>query len=210
MTKYLVAILLLLGSFYLHPPSAVAEQESPAKPAINHKLPPSIGKSLTIKDVHVFGTGEGTKWKLISQGNQGQDRTYLVVFGKNDDIIAGLYRFIDATKIKSGHFTAIGAVGAAALGFFRPEDHTYNIARVERQAEVSSLVGNIGIKKGKSVVHAHGVFSLDDGTCIAGHVFYASVWPTVELTVTECQNAPIRHYDDESELWLYDTEANNK
>ncbi len=194
---------------FIAAPYAVAEPAAvSAKPIINHKLPPSIGNNLTIKQVQVFGTGETTKWKLISEG---KERIYLIVIGKNDDIIAGLYRFINATNFKGGQFTAIGAVGAAALGFFRPEDrHAYTIARVEKQAEVCSLSGNIGLKNGRPVVHAHGVFSTEDGSCIGGHVFYASAWPTVEMTVTECQNAPIRHHDDESELWLFDTSADSK
>jgi predicted DNA-binding protein with PD1-like motif len=187
-------------------PNSTSTPTSPS-PHINHKLPPEIGNFLTIKEVKVFGNAETTKWKLISSG---KERTYLVVFGKNDDIIAGLYRFIEATQLQGGHFTAIGAVGAVALGFFNPEDHTYEITRVEKQSEVSSLVGNIGLKNGKPVVHAHGVFSLNQGACVAGHVFYASAWPTVEMTVTECQNAPIRHHDDESGLWLYDTSADAK
>jgi hypothetical protein len=187
--------------------SPKSEQAGHPRSVINHKLPAAIGNRLTIKEVQVFGTAETTKWKLITDG---KERTYLIVFGKNDDIIAGLYRFLDATKIQGGHFTAIGAVGAAALGFFRPEDHTYKVVKIETQTEVSSLVGNIGMKNGKPVVHAHGVFSLNDASCVAGHVFYASAWPTVEMTVTECQTAPIRHLDDESGLWLYDTEAETK
>jgi uncharacterized protein len=175
--------------------------------SINHQLPEAIGERLAINEVKVFGSAPGTKWKLISEG---KDRTYLVVFGKNDDIIAGLYRFLDDTKIQSGHFTAIGAVGAVALGFYRPKDHTYQVQRVDSQTEVCSLVGNIGMKNGKAAAHAHGVFSYDDGKCVGGHVFYATAWPTVEMTVTECQTAPIRHLDDESGLWLYDTDADDK
>jgi predicted DNA-binding protein with PD1-like motif len=207
LTKYLALILLLANLIAPQAPALAQTDSHPTKIQINHRLPDAIGNNLTIKDVKVFGTGEGTKWKLLSEGKA---RTYLIVFGKNDDIIAGLYRFLDATKVQSGHFTALGAVGCAALGFFRPQEHTYKIARIEKQAEVSSLVGNIGIKNGKPVVHAHGVFSVEDGSCTAGHVFYASAWPTVEMTVTECENAPIRRYDDESELWLFDTAANSK
>ena len=178
--------------------------ELPPPPVINHTLPQDIGDNLTINQVRVFGSAQTTKWKLLSQG---EERTYLIVFGKNDDIIAGLYRFLDDTKMRSGHFSAIGAVGAAALGFFRPEDHTYKVTKVEEQAEVSSLTGTIGLKNGKPAVHAHGVLSLSDGHCLAGHIFYASVWPTVEMTVSESLRAPIRHPDDESGLWLYDAAA---
>ena len=177
------------------------------EPNIIHKLPEAIGDKLTINQVAVFGQAKTTSWKLLSGTAEAKNRIYIVIFGKNDDILAGLYNFINETKIASASFTALGAVGSAALGFYRPEDHIYTVTKIEKQAEVASLVGNIGMKNGKAVVHTHGVFSLEDGSCRGGHIFYASVWPTVEMTVTENQTAPIRHEDDESGLWLYDTKA---
>jgi len=177
------------------------------EPNIIHNLPEAISDKLTIAQVKVFGQATTTGWKLLSGSAEAKNRTYIVIFGKNDDVLAGLYKFIDETKIQSASFTALGAVGSAALGFYRAQDHTYSVTKIEKQAEVASLVGNIGMKNGKAVVHTHGVFSLEDGSCLAGHIFFASVWPTVEMTVIENQTAPIRHEDDESGLWLYDTKA---
>lgn len=184
--------------------------ETAANTAISHTLPSAITNNLTIAQVKVFGEAKTTSWKLVSGSVEQKDRVYLIVFGKNDDLLAGLYKFIDETKIRSGHFTALGAVGCAALGFYRPQDHSYTVTKIEKSAEVASMVGNIGVKNGRAVVHSHGVFSLEDGRCLGGHIFYGSAWPTVEMTVTESQTAPIRHEDDESGLWLYDTKADDK
>jgi len=205
----LFALLAIFSQAYINP-CALAETPPQAliPPAvINHELPPALTERLTIEQVKVFGQATKTHWQLLSPGPQ---KTYLVIIGKNDDILAGLYNFIETTKIKSGHFTAIGAVGAAALGFYRPEDHTYTVTKVAKQAEVVSLAGNIGSKNGKTAVHTHGVISLEDGTCIGGHIFYATAWLTVEIVVTECPDAAIREHDQESGLWLFKPDSSAK
>ena len=175
----------------------VSKQEF--RPA-NHTLPAAIKDEIPPAEVKVLGEAPDIHWKQVSNGSP---RDFLIVLGKNDDLIAGLYKFAESHKIKGASFTAIGAVGATALAFFDKDKRHYKVIRVPKQAELVAFSGNIGRKEGKYVVHAHGVLSLEDGQCVGGHFLYASVWPTVEVMLHETEVSVEKALDTETSLSFY-------
>lgn len=178
--------------------------EQKSYPPVNHQIPPEIKEELKPSEVKVFGTAPNLGWKITKGFNP---RTAMLVLGKNDDLIAGLYRYAELNQIKGASFTALGALGAAALAFFDKEKRVYKLIAVPKQTELVAFSGNIGKKEGKYVVHAHGVVSLEDGQCIGGHFLYASVWPTVEVTIHETEVAVEKELDEETGLSLYSTKV---
>lgn len=175
------------------------------RPAI-HTLPTAIKDEITPAEVKVFGEAPDVHWKQVKGFNP---RNFLVTLGKNDDLIAGLYKFAETNQIRGASFTAIGAVGCAALAFFDKDKKVYKVIRVPQQAELVSFTGNIGRKEGKYVVHAHGVVSLEDGKCIGGHFLYASVWPTVEVMLHETEVSVEKTLDAETGLSFYSSKMMN-
>ena len=73
---------------------------------------------------------------------------------------------------------------------------------LDEQVELLSLIGNVALKDGKRVIHAHAVVGKRDGTAHGGHLVEAYVRPTCEVVLT-ASVAPIRKViDRESGLAL--------
>jgi predicted DNA-binding protein with PD1-like motif len=55
------------------------------------------------------------KAKLIQDG---QEKTFAIVFGPGEEVVAGLLQFARDQKLSGAHLTAIGAFERVTLGFF--------------------------------------------------------------------------------------------
>ena len=77
----------------------------------------------------------------------------------------------------------------------RWREKAYKKIPITQQVEVISLVGDIGLVNGKPVVHAHGVVGLEDGTTRGGHIISATVWPTLELFLTDEPRSLVKEED---------------
>src|SRR5271165_4332895 len=64
------------------------------------------------------GQAPGMKVQLLS--DQGGQKDYAVIFSTGDDAYTGLYEFAQKYHVTSAHFTAIGAISGATLGWFDP------------------------------------------------------------------------------------------
>ena len=115
-------------------------------------------------------------------------RTYLLVFDPDEEVMSGLLSFVLEKQITAGHFTAIGAVSKATLGFFDRKTKDCDKIPQDGQAEVLSLIGDVAVtEKGEPGVHAHMVLGLPDGSAKGGHLIEATVdrlWLVNNGTVT--------------------------
>jgi uncharacterized protein len=125
-------------------------------------------------------------FKLIQDG---EEKTYVVVFEAGEEAMAGLLRFASEQRLAGAHLTAIGAFERVTLGFFEFEKKRYKEIPIQEQVELMSLVGNIarGID-GDPKIHAHVVVGKSDGTAHGGHLMEAYVRPTLEVIVVEASS----------------------
>jgi predicted DNA-binding protein with PD1-like motif len=131
--------------------------------------------------------------------------TYLLVFAPDEEVMGGLLAFVREKQITAGHFTAIGAVSKATLGFFDRKAKDYTKIPQDGQAEVLSLIGDVALKEdGAPGVHAHAVLGLSDGSARGGHLIEATVWPTLEVVLTESPKHLRRTFRPELGLALID------
>jgi|SRR6476661_10595951 len=139
--------------------------------------------------------------RLIDE-NGGQ-RTFVVVMETGDEPVARLTEFARAQKLAAAQMTAIGAFRAAVLAYFDWETKKYQKIHVDEQAEVASLIGDIGFDEdGEPAVHVHAVLGRRDGGAIAGHLLRAEVRPTLEVVLTESPAHLRRVFDRLSGLAL--------
>jgi len=132
-------------------------------------------------------------------------KTYLLVFDPDEEVMAGLFAFIKEKAITAGHFTAIGAVSGAMLGFFDRKTKDYKKIPQDGQAEVLSLIGDVALKEdGSPGVHAHAVLGLSDGSARGGHLIEARVWPTLKVVLSESPKHLRRTFRPEFGLALID------
>ncbi len=126
-----------------------------------------------------------------------------LIFDTGDELISSLEDFARRNDIKAARFTALGAFRRATLAYFDWEIKDYRDIPVREQAEVTSLVGDIGVHDGQVKVHAHGVLGRPDGSTLAGHVREGHVRPTLELFLTSYPGSELtRVQDPESGLDL--------
>lgn len=152
------------------------------------------------RQITATGQAPGMRVQLLS--DTGGQKEYAVIFSTGDDAYAGLIEFAKKYQVKSAHFTAIGAISGATLGWFDPSRKMYKLMPFTGQMEVASMVGNFALYLGKTIIHTHAVLGLPDGTTRAGHVTAMDVRPTLEVMVTVDPKELQRQFDPATDLNL--------
>ncbi len=128
-------------------------------------------------------------------------QTFILVFETGDELAEGLLRFAQEQKLSAASFKAIGALSSVRLGWFSWESKRYEPSvTLDEQIELVSLIGDVALKDGEPVVHAHVVIGKQDGTAHAGHLLQAHVRPTCEVVLTESPAHLQKFVDPESGL----------
>jgi predicted DNA-binding protein with PD1-like motif len=138
---------------------------------------------------------------LLSDGDA---KTYLLVFHTGQEVMKGLLAFARKHKLVAGHLTGIGAISDAVIGYFDPEKKAYLRNHEKGQAEVLSLTGNLALYNDEPFFHVHVALGLRDGSARGGHLFEATVRPTVEIVLTATSKPVRRKVDRETGLPLLD------
>lgn len=129
--------------------------------------------------------------------------TYALVFDKGDEVIANLTESARRSHLNGSHFTAAGAFQKPTLGYFDRDRKEYKKIPVDEQVEVLSLIGDVAAKEGgEHKVHVHVVVGKADGTAHGGQILEATVWPTLEATLTEEPAHLQRRHDAQTGLTL--------
>ncbi|GAB3761903.1 PPC domain-containing DNA-binding protein [Spirosoma pomorum] len=140
------------------------------------------------------------KAKLL---NDDQQKTYALVFDKGDEVMEGLRRFATDNRLSASQFTAIGGFSDVTLGFCEVATKDYKKIPVNEQVEVLTLTGDITLKPDSTVqVHAHAVIGMSDGAARGGHLLSATVFPTLEVILTESPAHLRRQIDEETGIAL--------
>jgi predicted DNA-binding protein with PD1-like motif len=131
-------------------------------------------------------------------------KQYAVIFYQGDEAFSGLLEFAEKYHVTSAHFTAIGALNGATLGWFDPQRKMYKKIPINGQHEVIAMIGDIALYQGKPAVHTHMVVAGPDGTTRTGHVLAAFASPTLEVMVTVDPVTMQKRLDPETDLTLID------
>jgi predicted DNA-binding protein with PD1-like motif len=175
----LIGVTIMIG--YSH--ETASEYVSPSEAVPRGKAPQM--------QVQLLNPGEPTK-------------QYAVIFYQGDEAFSGLLEFAEKYQVTSAHFTAIGAVNGATLGWFDPALKMYKTIPINGQHEVIAMSGDIAVYQGKPIVHTHMVVGSPDGTTRAGHVLAAYVSPTLEVMVTVDPITMQKRFDPATDLTLID------
>lgn len=130
-------------------------------------------------------------------------QTFILVFATGDELAEGFLRFAQDQQLSAASFTAVGALSSVRLGRFSWESKQYEQSvTLDEQVELLSLIGDVALKDGEPVVHAHVVIGKQDGTAHGGHLLKALVRPTCEVVLTESPAHLQKVIDPESGLAL--------
>jgi uncharacterized protein len=149
-------------------------------------------------------TGKAPKMqaRLLNPGEP--TKQYTVIFYQGDEAFSGLHEFAEKYHVTSAHFTAIGALNGATVGWFDPQRKMYKKIPINGQHEVIGMSGDIALYQGRPVVHTHMLVGGPDGTTQGGHVLEAYVSPTLEVMVTVDPVAMQKRLDLATDLTLID------
>jgi len=150
------------------------------------------------------GKAPGLKVKLLS--SNGNTKTYMLIFAKGDEVVAGLTEFARTEHVKSGHYTGIGDALSAKAGWFDYSRKKFKIIPIDT-AEVSAFSGDIAWFKGNPVAHTHMSAALKDGSVKGGHLLELFSGPTMEIILVSEPTALYKKIDPEFEAALIDPEA---
>jgi uncharacterized protein len=140
--------------------------------------------------------------QLLNPGEPAKQ--YAVIFYQGDEAFSGLLEFAEQYHVTSAHFTAIGALNGATVGWFDPQRKMYKKILITGQHEVIGMSGDIALYQGKPVVHTHTLVGNPDGTTQGGHVLEAYVSPTLEVMVTVDPITMQKRFDATTDLTLID------
>ena len=130
-------------------------------------------------------------------------KTFILVFETGDELAKGLLEFAEQEKLSAASFKAVGALSSVHLGWFSWESKKYEPSvTLDEQVELLSLIGDVALKDGKPVVHAHAVIGKKDGTAHGGHLLEAHIRPTCEVILTESPIHLQKQIDPQSGLAL--------
>lgn len=103
------------------------------------------------------------------------------------DLLEALTGICAKKGIKLGRLAAIGAVQKAKVGYYNQDTHQYKFIEFDRHMEILSLIGNISLKDGKPMVHAHVTLSDDKGNAFGGHLAPGTIVFACEYEITELE-----------------------
>lgn len=130
-------------------------------------------------------------------------KTFVLVFETGDELAEGLSRFAQEQQLSDASFIAIGALSSVRLAWFSWETKQYEPSvTLDEQVELLSLIGDVALKDGKPIVHAHAIVGKRDGTAHGGHLVEAIIRPTCELVLTQSPARLEKLIDPESGLPL--------
>jgi uncharacterized protein len=189
--KNLVGVLLLITTSSTMSPTTLAEQQPSSE---------YVSPSASVER----GRAPGMKVQLIADGTT---KEYALIFAKGDEALSGLLEFAGKYKVKSGHFTAIGALSSASLAWYDLQKKMYRKIPINEQVEVLSMIGDFALNQGKAALHTHITVGHRDGRASGGHVLEAIVNPTLEVFVTVDPIVLEKRHDPETGLTLIHPES---
>lgn len=129
---------------------------------------------------------------------------YIIRLEKDEKIIETLTKFLNKQKIKSAHFTGIGAVSEAEIAHFNILKKEYSSKLFNEPLEIISLIGNIALVNNKTMIHAHISLADSDMKTHGGHLKEATVSPTCEIILEKLNISLKRKLDKATNLNLLD------
>ena len=92
----------------------------------------------------------------------------------------------------------------ARLGYYNQKEREYHFYELDQTLEITSLVGNVSIKDGAPIVHAHVTFSDEDGHAYGGHLAPGTIVFACEIVIQVLDDPKFeRRLDQETGLPLW-------
>jgi hypothetical protein len=132
-------------------------------------------------------------------------RSLMGRLAKGDDLLLALEKVCRQHNIKLGEVRALGAVTGAKVGFYDQARKKYFFLEFDQPLEILALVGNISLRDGKPMVHAHVTLADAQGRALGGHLAEGTPIFACEFAIDEylADQELARQSDAETGLMLW-------
>ena len=120
------------------------------------------------------------------------------------DLITSVENFCKESSIDMAVFSIIGAVSSVTIGSYDQKQQVYVSHFEKASLEILTCTGNISLKEGNPVAHAHIVLCDEEGKTTGGHLFSDTIVFAAEIELQELiGNTLERVYDKNTGLMLW-------
>ncbi len=131
-------------------------------------------------------------------------RLFLGRLPYGEDLITSIEDFCKDTSIQMATFSVIGAVSSVTIGSYDQKQQVYVTSREKSPLEILNCTGNVSLKDGNLIIHAHIVLCDEQGKTIGGHLFSETIIFAGEIKLQELKGTPMeRTYDNTTGLMLW-------
>jgi len=123
------------------------------------------------------------------------------------DLLQALTDVCVARGITLGRVEALGAVQKARLAYYDQAARLYRFFELDRPMEIAALVGNVSLREGSPIVHAHVTLTDEAGCALGGHLAPGTVVFACEFTIQALTGATLTRGHDATTglpLWTMD------
>ena len=120
------------------------------------------------------------------------------------DLLEELTTVCRECGVHLGRIEALGAVRKARIGYYNQDSREYHFFEIDKHLEITKLVGNISIRDGEPMVHAHITLADSQGSAYGGHLAPGTIIFACEFIITSYDGPDyIRDYDSQTGLPLW-------
>ena len=112
-------------------------------------------------------------------------RVYMGKLDHGADLLEEITTICKDNAIRLGRVEAIGAVQKAKIGFYPQDQKQYEFIEIDKEMEITGLIGNISLKEGNPMVHAHINLGDEEGRVIGGHLAPGTIVFACEVIIQE-------------------------
>ena len=131
-------------------------------------------------------------------------RTFVGRLEKGSDLVAELERICAERGVSAAWVNVVGAVSRAAYAYYDQREHRYLELSSETHHEITGFVGNVSLRDGQPLLHAHATFADEHGACVGGHLLRGNAVFVAEFEIRELGDVDlVRTYSEEFGLALW-------
>ncbi|MBN2313764.1 MAG: DNA-binding protein [Sedimentisphaerales bacterium] len=131
-------------------------------------------------------------------------RTFMGKLKFGADLLEELTAVCVENDIRLGRVEALGAVRQARIGYYDQQAKEYDFHEMDEPLEITKLIGNISLRDGKPMVHAHITLADSEGNAYGGHLAPGTIIFATEFIITAYDGPDfVREYDKPTGLPLW-------
>ncbi|MBN1534778.1 MAG: DUF296 domain-containing protein [Spirochaetes bacterium] len=134
---------------------------------------------------------------IVISGDYTASRTILSRLAHGADLLDALTGICTGQGVTAGSLQAIGALSEARVAYYHQETKTYEEIPLPGHWEILSCIGNVSLRDGAPICHAHMILGDARGNTVGGHLVKGCRVFACECTVTVLAGTPLHRGLDE-------------